>query len=295
MFTGLNSKKIALLVAPLVLLFVFSLGASGVQDEECCLYQEKPECPDRYSSFNPSQDTYSPGETVKLTLSGLTEEHLIEEIKIEKLLGKDEGVVYTEVIDQQVPVDQTEWTWSWNQIGSHGEQVANGRYFALVETYCCGIYRTNFKVLPQVRPVCSCNCCGRWSTKLDTGCSRYETGEEVMVNFSNCRDCDINFRRLYIERSDRCCGGNEIVFSHHFEGGFDPGRNWSWGWNQLDADGNVVEPGRYTVVVETECCGTLKAGFTVYESRDCCQSSCCGSGFLFFGSCRTSCSSGACS
>ncbi|MFB6215817.1 MAG: hypothetical protein ABEJ72_02455, partial [Candidatus Aenigmatarchaeota archaeon] len=116
----------------------------------------------------------------------------------------------------------------------------------------------------------------------------------VTVNFSNCRDCDINFKKLYIERRDRCCGDNEIVFSRKFEGRFDPGKDWSWSWDQSDASGNLVKPGRYTVAVETDCCGTLKAGFTVYESGDRCRSSCCGSGFLFLGSCGSSCSSGAC-
>ncbi|MCF7890216.1 hypothetical protein K9M78_03250 [Candidatus Bipolaricaulota bacterium] len=284
MFIG-NWKKFALFVFPLVFLFVFSLGAFGIQDEECYLYQEKPECPARYSSFNPSQDTYSPGETVKLTLSGLTEEYLIEEIKVEKLIGRDKGVVYTEVINQPVPVETTEWTWTWNQIGSHGEQVATGRYFALVETDCCGIFRTNFKVLRQVRPVCPCNCCGGWSMDLDTGCSRYETGEEVIVNFSNCSGCDIIFKRIYIERRDRCCGEDEVVYSQEFGDGFEPGKGWSWSWNQRNISGNFVEPGRYTVKVETDCCGTLKTGFTVYETGDRCQTSCCGAGFMFFGSC----------
>ncbi|MCF7876655.1 hypothetical protein K9M06_06330, partial [Candidatus Bipolaricaulota bacterium] len=102
MFIG-NWKKFALFVFPLVFLFVFSLGAFGIQDEECYLYQQKSECRARYSSFNPSQDNYSPGETVKLTLAGLTEEYLIEEIKVEKLIGRDKGVVYTEVINQPVP------------------------------------------------------------------------------------------------------------------------------------------------------------------------------------------------
>ncbi len=125
---------------------------------------------------------------------------MIEEIKIEKSIGRDEGVVYTEVIDQLVSLDTTEWSWSWNQHNNDGEQVRTGRYFALLETECCGIFRTNFKILYQPKPRCSCNCCGSWSTRLDTGCSRYEVGEKVMVNYSNCQGCDIAFERLYREK-----------------------------------------------------------------------------------------------
>jgi len=308
-----NNKRLIISVVSLVLVLGFSLGGFAVENDDCCLYDEKPDCPSRYSSFYPSENTYSPGETVHLTLSGLADNYRIEEIRIEKLIGKGEGLVYSEVINQDIMPDQREWSWSWNQVASNGEQVPNGRYFALVETYCCGIYRTNFKIIYQPKFRCSCNCCGNWSTRLDTGCSRYESGEEVMVNFSNCRGCDIVFEKLYVERSDRCCGDDEIVYSYEFEAGYEPGRNWSWGWDQRDSSGNLVEPGRYTVTIETECCGRLDTSFTVYESRDCCRSSCCrtsrcrsscnvcssrssccGSGLLFFGflgSCSSSCSS----
>ncbi len=302
MYTNINRKKAAIFLAPVVLLLVISLGALGVQDnecsvqeEECCLYQEKPECPARYSSFNPSKNEYSPGEIVELTLSGLTDKYLIEEIKIEKLIGRDEGVVYTEVINQSVPVDTTEWTWRWNQVGSDGDQVANGRYYALVETDCCGIFRTNFKVQPKVRrPVCSCNCCGGWSTNLNTDHKHYETGEEVGVDFSNCRDCDIVFEKLYVKRADRCCGKGEIVYSQEFEMGYQPGKSWSWIWDQRNMSGNFVEPGRYAVMIETECCGKLSANFTVYEKRDRCKTSCCSSSFNDCGR-RDRCSSSCCS
>jgi hypothetical protein len=311
MFISNNWKKIVLSVFTLALALGLSMGVFGVENEDCCLYDEKPVCPSRYSSFNPSEDTYSPGETVHLTLSGLAGEHRIEEIKIEKLIGKGEGVVYSEVINQDISSDQNEWSWSWNQVGNNGELVPTGRYFALVETYCCGIFRTNFKVLYQPKPRCPCNCCGNWSTRLDTGCSRYEVREEVMVNYSNCQGCETVFERIYIERGG-CCGDSEIVYSQEFEDGFSPGRNWSWGWDQRNSYGDFVEPGNYSVNIETECCGTLETSFTVYQSRDrctsCCnrtsrcrssrsvcssRSSCCGSGLLFFGflgSCNSSCS-----
>ena len=302
MFINNNWKKFLLSVFTLALVLGFSLGGFGVENDDCCLYDVKPDCPSRYTSFNPSENTYSPGETVHLTLSGLADNYRIEEIRIEKLIGRGEGVVYSEVINQDIPPDQREWTWSWNQIGNNGEQVVTGRYFALVETYCCGIYRTSFKILYKPKVRCSCNCCGNWSTRLDTGCSRYEVGEKVMVNYSNCQDCDTVFERIVVEKSDRCCGRGEVVYSQEFEGGYDPGRNWSWSWDQRNTYGDFVEPGSYTVKIETECCGTLETSFTVYQSRDrctscsrtsCSRSSCCGSGLLFFGflgSCNSSCS-----
>ncbi|MCF7876624.1 hypothetical protein K9M06_06165 [Candidatus Bipolaricaulota bacterium] len=284
---SLKRSRMGILILALLLL-AFSVVASGAQEEDCCLYMEKPDCPPRYTSFNPSEDTYGLGETITLALSGLDDEYKMEEIKIQKV-GSSKEVVYTEVINQDVSKDMSEWQWQWNQKGDSGEQVDTGHYFALLETQCCGIYRTDFRVQYEVRaPRCSC-CCGGFYTRLDTTCNRYETGENITVSFSNCGDCNLKFEKLYVKKNDRCCGG-EIVFSREFTEDFAPGRDWNWVWDQQNNNGQMVEPGRYTVTIETQCCGSLSTTFFVNEARSCCQSSssCCGGGLWPFFSC-TSC------
>ncbi|MEF8726471.1 MAG: hypothetical protein V5A83_05995 [Candidatus Bipolaricaulota bacterium] len=296
MYKRMSGKSLTLFLVLFSVLLISAGGVFGVQNEECCLYMEKPDCPARYTSLNQSQEIYSPGETVKITLSGLKDEYLMEEIEIQKV-GAEREVVYTEVINEPVPGDVSEWSWEWNQIGNSGEQVDNHRYFALLETQCCGIYRTDFIIQRQVRPRCSCNCCGAWSTRLSTPCNRYESGENVAFNFSNCSNCDVTFERVYIiKKTSSCCGGTETVFSHEFSDGFDPGKSWSWNWGQVGNDGNLVGPGRYTMVIDVECCSSLKTSFTIYERRDCCsrsdccQSNCCGGLFSFFlSSCCSDC------
>lgn len=286
MYRYTSRNMLTLFLVVLSVLLISSGGVFGVQDEECCLYTEKPDCPARYTSLNPSKEIYSPGETVQITLSGLQDEYLMEEIEIQKV-GSEREVVYTEVINEPVPVDVSEWTWEWDQIGNSGEQVNNSRYFALLETQCCGIYRTSFKIQRQVKPRCSCNCCGAWSTRLSTPCNRYRAGENVTFNFSNCRNCDVTFEGVYIKKASSCCGGTETVFSHEFSDDFNPGRSWNWNWDQRNNNDALVGPGRYTMVIDTKCCGYLRTSFTIYERRDCgCQSNCCGGLFgLFISSC----------
>jgi len=298
MYRHMSRKSLTLFLVVFSVLLISAGGVFGVQDEECCLYMEKPDCPARYTSLNPSQKIYSPGETVKITLSGLKDEYLMEEMEIRKV-GTGRESVYTEVIDVPVSKDTYKWTWEWNQKGSTGEQIDTGHYFALLETQCCGIYRTDFRIQKQVRPRCSCNCCGTWSTRLSTPCNRYWTGENVTFNFSNCRNCDVTFEGVYIQKSSSCCGGTETVFSHEFSDGFDPGRSWSWNWDQRNNNDALVGPGRYTMVIDVECCGSLKTSFTIYERRDCCsrsnccqssRSNCCGGLFgLFLSSCCCDC------
>lgn len=285
MYRYTSRKRLTLFLVVFSVLLISTGGVFGVQDEECCLNMEKPDCPARYTSLNPSKEIYSPGETVQITLYGLQDEYLMEEIEIQKV-GAEREVVYTEVINDSVPVDVSEWTWEWDQVGNSGEQVDNYRYFALLETQCCGIYRTSFRIQRQVKPRCSCNCCGTWSTRLSTPCNRYWTGENVTFNFSNCKNCDVTFEGVYIKKSSSCCGGTETVFSHEFSDGFNPGRSWSWDWEQRNNNGAQVGPGRYTMVIDTKCCGYLRTGFTIYERRDTCRSNCCGGLFgLFLSSC----------
>lgn len=291
MFRFMSRKRLTLFLVVFSVLLIYAGGVFGVQDEDCCLYMEEPDCPARYTSLNPSQEIYSPGETVKITLSGLKDKYLMEEMEIRKV-GTNRESVYTEVIEVPVSKDTSEWTWEWNQKGSTGEQIDTGHYFALLETECCGIYRTDFRIQKQVRRVCSCHCCcSSWSTRLSTPCNRYESGDNVAFNFSNCSDCDTTFERVYIKKTSSCCGGTETVFNHEFSDGFNPGRSWSWNWDQVDNDGNLVGPGRYTMVIDVECCDSLKTSFTIYERRDCCsRSSCCQSSRS--NCCRSNCCGG---
>lgn len=278
------------------LVFVFSLllvlvgSLAGAKDQDCCLYDEKPDCPERYSSLNPSKNIYSPGETVKITLSGLNDEYTMEEIEIRKV-GTDREVVYTEVINADVSSEASEWTWQWNQIGNSGEQVDTDHYFALLETYCCGIYRTDFRIQRQVKPfTCrsSRTCCTTWSTRLDTTCNRYKTGESIDFTFSNCSDCKVQFNSLAIKKSSRCCGGSETVYYREFDGGYHPGQSWSWSWDGRGTEGKSLGPGYYTMVIDTESCRDLKTSFRIYEQCDC--SGCCsGAGLFSLFSCGSCC------
>lgn len=282
--------KLASLVVVFSLLLVLVGSLAGAKDQDCCLYDEKPDCPERYSSLNPSKDIYSPGETVKITLSGLNDEYTMEEIEIRKV-GTDREVVYTEVINAEASSDVSEWTWQWNQIGNSGEQVDTDHYFALLETYCCGIYRTDFRIQRQVKP-CTCRprrtCCMGWSTRLDTPCNRYKTGESVAFTFSNCNDCEIQFNSLAIMKSSRCCSGSETVYYREFDGGYHPGQSWSWSWDALGDDGKPADPGYYTMVIDTECCSDLKTSFRIYEPSSC-SSNCCGTGLFSLFSCCSCC------
>ncbi|MFP4136698.1 MAG: hypothetical protein ACLFN7_06550 [Candidatus Acetothermia bacterium] len=280
--------RLAFAVVLFSVLLVFSGVLAGAQEEEeCCLYMEEPDCPERYSSLNPSEDVYSPGDTVEIELSGLNDEYLMEEIEIRKV-GSDREVVYTEVVNASVSEDENSWTWQWNQVGNSGEQVDTDHYFALLETECCGIYRTDFRIQRQVKPVCctrttKCNCRIGWNARLDSACSRYETGEGVDFTFSNCNNCDVTFESLEIKRSSRCCGGTETVYQREFQDGYNPGQSWSWNWDQRDASGELVQPGRYTLVINTECCSSLRTEFMINERRDRC--SCSGGLFSLFSCC----------
>jgi len=282
--------KLASLVFVFSLLLVLVGSLAGAKDQDCCLYDKKPDCPERYSSLNPSKNIYSPGETVKITLSGLNDEYTMEEIEIRKV-GTDREVVYTEVINADVSSDVSEWTWQWNQIGNSGDQVDTDHYFALLETYCCGIYRTDFRIQRQVKP-CTCRprrtCCMGWSARLDTPCNRYKVGESVALTFSNCNDCKVQFNSLAIKKSSRCCGGSETVYYREFDGGYRPGQSWSWNWDALGDDGKPVDPGYYTVVIDTECCRDLKTSFRIYEQCDC-SGCCCGAGLFSLFSCCSCC------
>ncbi len=281
--------KLASLVFVFSLLLVLVGSLAGAKDQNCCLYEEKPDCPERYSSLNPSKDIYSPGETVKITLSGLIDEHRMEEIEIRKV-GTDREVVYTEVINADVSSDASEWTWQWNQVGNSGEQVDTDHYFALLETYCCGIYRTDFRIQRQVKPfTCrsSRTCCTSWSMRLDTTCNRYKTGESIDFTFSNCNDCQVQFNSLAIKKSSGCCGGSETVYYREFDEGYDPGQSWSWSWNGRGNEGQSVGPGYYTMVIDTGSCSDLKTSFRIYEPRGC--SNCCGTGLFSLFSCSSCC------
>lgn len=284
------------LIIPVVLfsILLVSFGAVSVtEEEECCLYEEEPDCPERYSSLNPSEDTYSPGETVEITLSGLNGEYLMEEMEIRKV-GTDREVVYTEVMNATVSEDETEWTWQWNQVGNSGEQVDTDHYFALIETDCCGIYRTDFRIQRQVEPVCctrtkTCSCGIGWSTSLEAACSRYEVGESVDFTFSNCNNCEVTFQNLEIKRSDGCCGDMETVYYREFEEGYQPGQSWNWTWDQVGDHGENVQPGRYVMFIDTECCDDLRTEFRIYEKRDRCETrdrcTCSGGLFSLFSCC----------
>ncbi len=291
MLANTGKKKLTLSIVLILFLLIFSTIASGVEREECCLYMEKPDCPSRYTSFNPSQDTYSPGETVEIVLSGLNDHYKMERIEIEEV-GASREVVYTEELNQDVSKDASQWKWSWDQIGNSGKRVGTDHYFALLETQCCGIYRTDFRIQRQVRvrPVCGCSCCGGLFSgmDLDTGSRRYKSGEDVSFVFSNCGDCSIVFESLSIKRiSSTCCGSSEVVFSREFQDGFEPGQDWSWSWDQRGNQDDLVEPGRYAMTIETKCCSALRTVFTVYETRDCQCRSCntCGFGLLSLFSC----------
>jgi len=273
---SLKRSGSGIVIISLLLLLSFSLAVFGAAEEECCIYMEKPDCPPRYTSFRPSTDIYDEGETVKLTLYGLNDEYKMERIEIEGVGPRGE-VVYSEEINQNITPAVSKWSWSWNQIGSSGEQVETGHYFAILETQCCGYYRTDFRIQRKVRiPRCSC-CCGSYYMDLDTTCNRYSPGEDITVSFSNCNGCGLVFERLYVEREERCCG-SEVVFSREFTDGFQPGRDWSWIWSQQNNSGNQVGPGQYTVYIETRCCGTLSTSFNIYE-RSCCQRTCCRSSY----------------
>ena len=119
---------------------------------------------------------------------------------------------------------------------------------------------------------CCCTCC---HTNFYTNSSRYNIGENVIINFSYRGDCDITFDRLYVTKksSGWCCEDPEIVFSIDFEEGFEAPKTWNWTWSQINNRGNQVEPGQYTITIATDDCNKLKASFRIYERKDCCN--CC--------------------
>lgn len=291
------SKATKKVIVPLMitLLLVLISGVSYAtqnSDEECCLYMKPGYCPPRYTSFTADKDIYERSDLVTLTLWDLQEDYLIEELTIKEVLTGD--VVFHTMIDEPVPVDVTEWTYQWDQIGNSGSKVDYGHYFALVETRCCGIYRTNFRTQFKPKPCPCCTCCGKRFAKVFSHSSKYLVGDPVNFTFTNPKEGCFIFDRLAIKRCSGCCGC-KTVYSYVFPDGTKPGPKWSWTWDQTDKSGNHISTGTYSLVIETENCGQFSTKFEIYQRRTC-GCGCCGccSFWNFFCSCGCGCGCGDC-
>lgn len=121
-------------------------------------------------------------------------------------------------------------------------------------------------------------CVSRYAS-LDTDMSVYEVGEKVEIIFSNPKDCDFEFNRIYIQQLQSSRGGMpiiETIFALEDPQMIEPGTRWTWSWNQRDSGGNQVSLGRFMVIIETRCSETYRALFRVVQvCRPICPTECC--------------------
>jgi|GEM_PF-1832604 len=146
------------LVAVLMGLMVAVAPISQTQEQENGRYTYRMGCPDRptedycparYESLDTDKQVYGLGEEIKLVLSDLQDfEYLVEKVEVhfKPLFEHEYNLFYTA---QRVgPIDRglDEWTWTWDQVNSAGEQLGAGRGYIRITLNCCKNYRTYFRV-----------------------------------------------------------------------------------------------------------------------------------------------------
>lgn len=121
----------------------------------------------------------------------------------------------------------------------------------------------------QASSQCGCRiCCSNHPATLKTDENIYQYGGDVTFTFSNPEDYEFVFERIYIQRHysySIVVPVVETVYENDFTSTIIPGTSWSWTWNQTDNWGNQVKPGRYSLIIETRCCGIFETSFRITE------------------------------